>query len=291
MSDNEAPLDLLLGENEEDQQLDELAEEGEILDEILQETTAAVSGPRLMDKVNKVMKAFMVVSEPLKDTPEKIKSVLVPEGSDFLVQTRVNDAIYPLLSAPLKKENSNSLKLENVITKSSIIQADLMQKMFELKKHLPVSQADLVNNMIRDLAKSVEILGFGRAKLNEARRETIVGSLNSEFKSVLTATSPGDGLLFGSSLNDSLKEIDIANKMTARLSRFGDSSNGANNRPQAATSSQARYSGNNGSFLGRGQTLSKKRKAMWTGQRQYGKAPYRGRPTYQRGGEHNPSQR
>jgi hypothetical protein len=50
-----------------------------------------------------------------------------------------------------------------------------------------------------------------------------VKSLNPEFKNVLTTTTPGNGLLFGDSLNDALKEIDTANKMTARLSNVARS--------------------------------------------------------------------
>jgi hypothetical protein len=67
---------------------------------------------------------------------------LIPEGSGFLSQTRVNDAIYQLLSAPLKRENGDSLKLESALTKSAIVQAEVIQKIFDLKKFcLPVRLA------------------------------------------------------------------------------------------------------------------------------------------------------
>jgi hypothetical protein len=293
-SDNESiinPVDIILEEEEEQ---DIVQEEGEIFDEILQENRIEEAGPKLPDKVHNLMKVFLGNKEVLKNTPEKLKSVLVPEGAEFLAQSRINNAVYPLLSPSLKRQNSEALKLESAITKSAIIQAEVMQQILEIKKLLPASQAGLVNDSMKQIAKSIEILGFGRIKLNENRRSNIVASLNPGFKRLLTETSPGEGLLFGNSLGDALKEIESANKMTARLSgnNVEDDYNISNNNERnynPATTSQAR--GNrNSSFLGRGQASSRKRhipRESWSRQQQYGKRPFRQNPPQRRRGNFN----
>ena len=70
-----------------------------------------------------------------------------------------------------------------------------MSRIFELQRHLPAGQFSLVNDRIMDLAKSVEIQGFGGIKLNTLKRESIVRFLNSEFKGIFI-TSPGVLLAF-----------------------------------------------------------------------------------------------
>ena len=45
----------------------------------------------------------------------------------------------------------------------------------------------------------------------------MAGGLNPEYKSVLTSTSPGEGLLFGADVGEALKQTETANKLLARL--------------------------------------------------------------------------
>ena len=206
----------------------------------------------------------------MKDTTDKMKSVLVPEGSDFLGKSRINDSIYSLLNNNLKRDNSEFLKIESAISKSATVQATVIEKLFELKSLIPAGQASKINDIVKDLAKSIEIQGFGRTKLNSLRRETIVKSLNPEFKALLTTTSPGSGLLFGNELTDTLKEIESSNKISARLS-FGSGRDFSQAKPPARPFSSR--NSENTSFLGRGQAS---RKRGWhPNQRTYGgKRPY-----------------
>jgi hypothetical protein len=215
------------------------AEEGEILDDIIEESTPNEFGPALKDKVNIVLKNFMGGDQVLKDTTAKLTNVLIPQGSEFMSKTRVNDSVYPLLNSQLRRDNAELVKVESAMCKSAIVQSKLMDKLLELRNLLPAGQAGLVKDLVKDLALSLEIQGFGRIKLNELRRETIVRTLNPEFKRVLTTTSPGDGWLFGKDLSDSLKDIKHANKLSARL-----------NANTVRSKKQNIYQDN---FLGRGQ--------------------------------------
>lgn len=212
---DESVVGRLLAEELEEDTL--AVEEGEILDDIIQESSPVDFSPPLKDKVNTVLKNFMGGDLVLKGTTDKVKDVLTPQGSEFMDRMRVNDSIYPLLSSQLKKENGELLKVESALCKASIVQARLMEKLLEVRNLLPAGQASVVKGLIRDAATAIEIQGFGRIKLNEWRRENIVKSLNPEFKSVLSTTSPGEGWLFGAGLGDSLKEIESSNKLTARL--------------------------------------------------------------------------
>lgn len=229
-------------------------EEGELLDSIVQESLPVERGPVLKNKVNTVLQTFMGSNKVLKGTSEKFKNVLVPENSEFLEQTRVNDSIYQLLSHQSKRDNSEFLKVESALCKSAIIQARLMENLLELKKAMPASQTSIVHDMVKQMATSIEIQGFGRTKLNDLRREKIVKSLNPEFKGVISATSPGEGLLFGNDLSDTLKDIDNTNKMAARLSKPVNNGSAA-----FRTSTQKNH---DDSFLERGQA-SPTRKRGW----------------------------
>ena len=244
METREEAVDLLLDEGEI---LQPDLEEGEVLDEIIQESSVSEFGPPLCAKVNTVVGNFMNITKVSKGSTDKLKAILCPEGAEFLGQTRVNDEIYPLLPGKLKKDNSEFLKIESSICKSVVVQPRLITQLLELKKLIPAGQAGLVNNMVRDLAGSIEVQGFGRLKLNELRRDNIVAALNSEFSSLVTATSPGDGKLFGKGLGETLREIEASNKLTVRLSSFDRLSSSG---PRIST-----HNGNGnvtGSFLGRG---------------------------------------
>jgi hypothetical protein len=135
--------------------------------------------------------------------------------------------------------------MESSISKSAVLQGQAMEELLELRRILPSGQADVVKGIIKKLAASIEVQGFGRLKMNQMRREQVVKSLNPEFKSLLTATSPGDDLLFGAGLPDVLKDIEATNNLSARLS--------AQSRPSGSGSGQARNRRNSDSFLGRGQ--------------------------------------
>ena len=253
-------------------------EDGEILDEIIQdnEILTEKAGPKLHPKIFTIVSGFMGNATIHSSTTDKLKGVMLPEGADFLKPTKVNDTIYPLLPQRLKRENSDLLKVESALTKSTIIQCQVMEKLLEIRNLLPAGQAGGMKSLIKSLADSIEILSFSRSKLNSVRRDCIVGSLNPQFKTLTTATSPGDGLLFGNDLSDVLKEMESSHKMTTRLSSA-----------QPCSSGQARQT----SFLGRGQASSnrfkdnnrfRRNQQGWRG-RQRSPSPKRPRTMFQRG--------
>ena len=132
----------------------------------------------------------------------------------------------------------------------------------ELKKMLPKNQEETANAVIKSLAANVDILGFGWRKLNCARRGSVSRSLNPDFKSLLTSTSPGDGWLSRSDWSDALKDIESNNKLTTRLFKTNNSA-----------SSQAGFAGSSGfnHFLGRGYASSRGKPASQFYKRTYSK--------------------
>lgn len=246
-------LDAIL---DDDSKAGGVEEEGEILDEIIQENELLTErkGSVLPQKIHTIVSGFMSTPKIHSSTTDKMKNVLVPENANFLSSTKVNDSIYSLIPLRIKRENSEMIKVESAVNKSVIVQAQVMEKILELKQLLPVGQAGIIKTLIKPLADSVEILSFGKCKLNTLRRDAIVKSLNPEFRSLTSSTSPGEGMLFGSSLTDVLKEIETSNKMTARLSGSIRRSTGQAKHTAFHTSSN--------SFLGRGQAPPAKRKEM-----------------------------
>lgn len=221
MEESDQPVEVTVPQTEVDELLNDgnnNLEEGEVLDEILQEAVQEACGQKLPDKINKMVQSFTGSFTITKSMTDKLKQVLFPEGADYLKPLRINDAIYNLASSACKKDNTEFLKAESGLVKSVIVQANVISQLLELKAILPATQALSINELIRELAKSTEILGFSRYKLTEIRRESVVKCLNPEFKGMLTTTSPGDGKLFGADLADKLRELESTNKLTARLS-------------------------------------------------------------------------
>ena len=243
-------------DNDGDAEGDNEIEDGELIEEILADFNSGneCCGPKLHDKIQKILSCYMKSAKILPSTLEKLKEVKFPEGCDFLVPTRVNDSIYPLLAMQHKRDNSEMVKVESAITKSTVVQGRVMETLLNMRRHLPPSQSDSVKSLIKDLAASTEILSFGRTKLNSLRRDTVVRSLNPEFRSLISNTSPGDGFLFGGDLSEVLKNIDTNNRLTARLS--------LPSRKSADGPTRAKVSSHQpGSFLGRGQAPPFKRKS------------------------------
>ena len=94
-----------------------------------------------------------------------------------------------------------------------------LEKLMSLKGTVDTNAKSAINDTIRSVASIIELMGFGRNKLNGFRRNTIVKALNPEFRSITSTTFPGDGLLFGGSLGVALKDIEDSNKLCARLAR------------------------------------------------------------------------
>ena len=95
-SDNREDVEELFSENLDRLVYDE-AEEGEILDDIIQESTPVVYGPPLKGKVNTLIEALIGTHKVLKDTPDKLRNTLIPQGTECLNKTMVNEPVYPLL--------------------------------------------------------------------------------------------------------------------------------------------------------------------------------------------------
>ena len=108
------------------------------------------------------MKNFLGVDQVLKDTPGKMADILIPQGPDFMSKSRVNEAVYPLLSQQQKRDNSELLKVESSLCKAALVQSRLMEKLLELRSLLPTGQAGVVKDLVKDCALSLEIQGFGR---------------------------------------------------------------------------------------------------------------------------------
>jgi hypothetical protein len=258
MSDVNHPLNI----QEEELDLDEILDgsdiqnaelrdraEGEIVEEILQGIDAEEKGKKVSDKVNKIISSYAQTSN-LERSAEKLKKALLPEGLEFLQQTKVNECVYSLLSNKQKKENAELMKVESAMCKTMGCHAYIMEKIFNLREALPASHSHTVKDLIRDIADCTNFLAFGRRKLNGVRQQMAAAALNPEFRNLADNTTPSEGLLFGNNIADSVKEVESANKLTARLSTAASS-----HRSYGQASSDSRQH-----FLGRAQGPPPRRK-------------------------------
>ena len=92
-----------------------------------------------------------------------------------------------------------------------------MQKLVELKQAASDAASKKFNDIFKLLADSVELSCFGRARVNEARRNNILSTLNSSYRQLATTPSASEGLLFGKNLEDAMQSVDSVNELSERL--------------------------------------------------------------------------
>lgn len=186
----------------------------------LQET----QGERVPDKVAALLNAvclkdFKKPGTAASEVMEKLRLVSTPENLSFLQPTRVNDSVFRALTASTaKRVNQEGHTVELALTRAICLQTKILQQLTTNTMSDSAKQ-----DSIRKLAQSTEFLAFSRHKVNELRREVIVSNLNANYKSLGNSTKVENGLLFGSQLETSMREVESASKLTRRLSRASGS--------------------------------------------------------------------
>lgn len=169
---------------------------------------------------------------------DKIKNTRIPDNIPVLKPCLVNESIFKAMPPAVKRSNVHGQMTEHAICKSLSIQSRIMDVALKLKEHVKPEGLHLLQDILKNLGESTEFLAFGRARVNDGRKQAIVSSLNNSYRSLASRTSPGDGLLFGSNLGEAMKEVEESNKLTNKLTK----------PPPSFPSSNTR-----GNFLGRGQ--------------------------------------
>ena len=215
-----------------------------------------ISGPPLQDNVAKLINNNLkrdfrrVTGRSVDDNPQaavivnKLKSVPVPENVPDLKSCKSNDCVHKALSMSQKRENSDLMVIESAICKAVVTQGEVMGKLVNLKKNLDSSFTDQFNDIFKSMASSFEFDIFARSRLNDYRRSRVLAGLNSSYAHLGNTTKPGDGLLFGNDIESAIRNVDVTNRLSNKLSV---SARDSSSRP----------------FLGRG--------------RGRGRPPYRGR--------------
>jgi hypothetical protein len=148
---------------------------------------------------------------------KKFRNYSVPSNLEKIKSCIVNDSVYKAMTPSSKRANGDLQLVEAAVCKSMTAQAMAMQELAELRKSMPKNLSDGFQSVFRRLADSVEFGAFARAKTNESRRDTTLACLNSNYKPLISNTSPENGLLFGQSLETAIRSVETSNKLSQKL--------------------------------------------------------------------------
>ena len=123
------------------------------------------------------------------------------------------------LNPKSKKVNGDLHIVESTICKSLTAQCMAMDKLLELQSVVRKPElAGKFEEVFSPLADSMEFGCLSRARTYEVRRDLVLTSLNDNYKHLSTDTKPEKGLLFGENLEESMRAVETANKLSKKLS-------------------------------------------------------------------------
>ena len=150
----------------------------------------------------------------------KFKKLAVPSNTPELKSCRVNDGVYLAMNSVSKRANGDLHLVETACCKSTISTSLALDRLLDLQKSLGSSKlTSQFNEIFTLLADSVEFSCYARAKTNEVRREQIVASLNDQYKHLVAQTRPEKGWLFGSHLENDIKSVEVAARLSRKLAK------------------------------------------------------------------------
>lgn len=150
---------------------------------------------------------------------EKANKVTIPSNVKGLQPCKVNESIFKNLDRSTKGINMHAQMAETTVCKSIALQGQMMGDILALKDHIQPGGNDKLKSLIKAMAESIELCIFSRKQLNESRRLLCASKVNQNYKNITTKAQSADGLLFGNDLNDAMRDMDMANKLTSRLAK------------------------------------------------------------------------
>lgn len=198
--------------------------------DILAAEAEAKDGPAILPAVAKLVENHLIRKfqrgsggehDPASQSSmvvDKFKKYPVPSNLSKLKSCRTNDSVFKAMTPMSKRCNGDLHLAESALCKGITAQATAMQELAGLKHKLPKSVSAGFDNIFRHMADAVEFTAFSRSKVNETRRETILSNLNTNYKPLVSNTTPENGLLFGDNLENAMRSVETSNRLAQRLS-------------------------------------------------------------------------
>ena len=99
--------------------------------------------------------------------------------------------------------------------KSLSAQGLALEKLVYLKL-APQASAEF-NKIFKLISDSLEFGSFPRSRINDIRREAVLGNVNRSYSHLIATTKASDGFLFGSDLEGAMKSVELANNLSQKL--------------------------------------------------------------------------
>lgn len=139
-----------------------------------------------------------------KDTSQP---ALVASNLCQLCLCQANVDVLTAMTPSAKIINEDLHLVEAAICNSLSSQALAFDKLMALKEMVPISCRDKFNDIFDLMENSVELSSFGRARVNESRRNQIHLSIKDNYPQLAHETRPENGLLFGNNLEHAMKSV------------------------------------------------------------------------------------
>jgi hypothetical protein len=232
-------------------------EEENIL-EMLAKQAEEKCGPPTGDHTAKLVNCFLnkdyrrIVNGSLDDHSQgatmvnKLKEIAFPSNIPNIKINKVNDCVYKALTPSVKKESNDIQVIESALCKAITTQCRVFDKLTDMIPGASPAQNKAITDIMKTMSDSVEISVFARARLNDCRRDKILGSVNSTYRNLSLTTKPTGGWLFGTEMEAAMKEVESSNKLAQKLRQPSRS-------PFLGQGSRGRgFSRHRGSYRGRG---------------------------------------
>lgn len=147
---------------------------------------------------------------------EKMKKLTFPDNLSELTTCKINAGVYKALPNSARKNCNDMQVIESSMCKSITAQGLALEKLVDVRHKFPEA-GDQINEIFKLMNDSLEFNCFARARTNDARRDQVLASVNSNYRHLSISTKPSDGLLFGSDLEGAMKAVESANRLSQKL--------------------------------------------------------------------------
>ncbi|XP_063414419.1 uncharacterized protein LOC134696513 [Mytilus trossulus] len=181
------------------------------------------SEDKLGPKVSNSLAGIVNTGMKQKVSEDKIKSMLKkylrPENCEALTPVHVNLPIWKTLNRQTKNVDIMIQKNQGILCKGMVPQLTLMDKLLNSSKANKGIEPTEVGELLSLVKDSFVFSQMAYSDLNVKRRQLIKTNLRPCYRSLCPDNAPISDKLFGDSLVDKVKEVDIANRMGRKLGK------------------------------------------------------------------------
>lgn len=216
--------------------LDDIEDEEQVLRNLCEEASTSTNGPPVSNAIKSLVDALFCRDYHSSNATTKMagpKSLLtkviekfdgVPTPSNLADTLKPKEVNGPVAKAAFRNPNirklhQSILKCESTLDKAVCSDIKVVEKLISIKKLAPKNRQliNMVDEVIKQSSLSLEIQGLCKSNINRARKELLTDFINPQFKPLADNSSSGSKL-FGEELQKEISEIEVANKLSNKLS-------------------------------------------------------------------------